>query len=118
MSGAAALLSPGSGGSFVVRRAAVLLSLFILAPIYLITLAAFSTTDAVYTYPKELLPRDLSTETMSFFLHFGGVLDALQRSVYVALITLVLALAIGTPAGYALARFAFRGGGHASGSRS
>ena len=73
------------------------------------TLARLLEHEDAYTYPKELLPRDLSTETMSFFIHFGGVLDALQRSVIVALVTLVLSLAIGTPAGYALARFAFRG---------
>jgi multiple sugar transport system permease protein len=89
--------------------AAVLLSLFILAPIYLMTLAAFSSQDDVYAYPKELLPRHLSTETMSFFIHFGGVLDSLKQSVVVAAITLALSLVIGTPAGYALARFAFRG---------
>ena len=68
----------------------MLLSLFILIPIYLMTLAAFSSNEDAYAYPKELLPRDLSTETMSFFINFGGVLDALQRSVIVALITLVL----------------------------
>jgi multiple sugar transport system permease protein len=89
--------------------AAILLSLFILAPIYLMTLAAFSSEEDVYVYPKELLPRHLSTETMSFFVHFGGVLDSLQRSVVVAAITLGISLVIGTPAGYALARFAFRG---------
>jgi multiple sugar transport system permease protein len=89
--------------------AAVVLSLFILAPIYLMTLAAFSSQDDVYAYPKELLPRNLSTETMSFFIHFGGVLDSLERSIVVAGITLLISLVIGTPAGYALARFAFRG---------
>jgi multiple sugar transport system permease protein len=96
-------------GRLGVYGAAVLLSLFILVPIYLMTLAAFSSQEDVYAYPKELLPRHLSTETMSFFIHFGGVLDALQRSVLVAVITLALALVLGTPAGYALARFAFRG---------
>jgi multiple sugar transport system permease protein len=88
---------------------AIAVSLFILGPIYLMTLAAFSSQDDVYAYPKELLPRHLSTDTMSFFIHFGGVLDSLERSVVVAAITLALALVIGTPAGYALARFAFRG---------
>ena len=39
------------------------------------TLAAFSSNEDAYVYPKELLPRDLSTETMSFFINFGGVLD-------------------------------------------
>jgi multiple sugar transport system permease protein len=89
--------------------AAVVLSLFVLAPIYVITLAAFSSQTSVYDYPKDLLPRHLSTDTISFFIHFGGMLDALQRSVIVAAITLALALVVGTPAGYALARFAFRG---------
>jgi multiple sugar transport system permease protein len=96
-------------GRLALYGAALLLSLFILAPIYLMTLAAFSSEDDVYAYPKELLPRHLSTETMSFFVHFGGVLDSLRQSVIVAAITLAISLAIGTPAGYALARFAFRG---------
>ena len=96
-------------GRLGVYMAAVLLSLFILGPIYLMTLAAFSSQEDVYAYPKELLPRHLSTDTMSFFIHFGGVLDALKQSVVVAAITLAAALLIGTPAGYALARFAFRG---------
>jgi multiple sugar transport system permease protein len=85
------------------------LSLFVLAPVYLMTLAAFSSQEHVYDYPKDLLPRHLSTDTLSFFIHFAGMTDALLRSVYVAAITLVLALVVGTPAGYALARFAFRG---------
>ena len=87
----------------------MLISIFILAPIYLITISAFSTADAVYEYPKQLLPRDVSTETMRFFLDSEGVVGSLQRSIYVVAITIVLCLAIGTPAGYALARFKFRG---------
>ena len=87
----------------------MLISAFILAPIYLITISAFSTVDAVYEYPKKLVPRDASTETMRFFLNSEGVVGSLQRSLYVVAITIVLCLAIGTPAGYALARFKFRG---------
>ena len=96
-------------GRFALYAVAVLLSVFILAPIYLMTLAAFSSETDVYNYPKELLPRHLSWDSMDSFIHFGGVLDSLQRSVLVAAITLALSLVIGTPAGYALARFAFRG---------
>jgi multiple sugar transport system permease protein len=96
-------------GRVALYGVAVLLSLFVLAPIYLMTLAAFSSETDVYVYPKELLPRHLSWDSMSSFIHFGGVLESLQRSVVVAAITLALALVIGTPAGYALARFAFRG---------
>ena len=88
---------------------AIVLSLWVLVPIYFITLAAFSTEAAVYEYPKHLLPQDLSTDTLSFFLHSDGVIDSLKRSVYVAALTLAFALGVGTPAGYAIARFAFRG---------
>lgn len=88
---------------------AIVLSLFVLVPIYLMTLAAFSREEDVYAYPKTLLPTDLSIETMDFFVNFGGVLESLQRSFVVAAITLAMSLVVGTPAGYALARFAFRG---------
>ncbi len=88
---------------------AVVMALWVLAPIYLITVAAFSTEDAVYSYPKRLLPTEPSTETMSFFLNASGILESLWGSVIVAFITLAIAIAIGTPAGYALARFRFRG---------
>ena len=87
----------------------IVLSLWVMAPLYVITLAAFSSEQDVYDYPKQLLPKDLSTGTMRFFLDFPGMTDALWRSVIVAAATLAISLAIGTPAGYALARFAFRG---------
>jgi multiple sugar transport system permease protein len=87
----------------------IVLSLWVLAPMYLITLAAFSSEEDAYAYPKQLLPTDMSTETLRFFLDFAGTTDAFWRSVFVAAITLALALVIGTPAGYALARFTFRG---------
>jgi multiple sugar transport system permease protein len=95
-------------GRALAYLAAVAISIFILAPIYLITISAFSSFDAVYEYPKNLLPTDVSMESMNIFLDSDGVTDSLQRSVYVAIITIIACLAIGTPAGYALARFSFR----------
>lgn len=88
---------------------AVLMALWVLVPIYFITLAAFSPPAAIYSYPKQLVPRDVSTETMEFFLRSAGVLRSFRGSIMVAFITLALAIGIGTPAGYALARFGFRG---------
>jgi multiple sugar transport system permease protein len=85
------------------------MALWVVLPIYFITLGAFSTQESVYAYPRELLPRHLSIDTLSFFWHSTGIVDALERSVWVALITLLFSLAIGVPAGYAIARFAFRG---------
>jgi multiple sugar transport system permease protein len=88
---------------------ATALTLFVLFPIYLITIAAFSTRAALFAFPKSLVPTEVSTETLLFFLNSRGVLGSAWNSVLVGLIALVLSLAIGTPAGYALARYAFRG---------
>src|ERR671914_17706 len=73
----------GRGLLYVV---AVLMALWVLLPIYLITVPAFSPRDVVYEYP--LVPRAVSTETMDFFVNSTGVLESLRRSVYVALIAL------------------------------
>jgi multiple sugar transport system permease protein len=88
---------------------AILLTAFVLLPIYLITVAALSPRAAVFQFPKSLLPTTLSTETLLFFLNSRGVMESAWNSVLVGLITLVLSLVIGAPAGYALARFVFRG---------
>jgi multiple sugar transport system permease protein len=89
--------------------AAIFLAAWTLVPIYLIAVAAFSTSLSVYDFPKSLLPTKFSTETMSFFVNSTGVLASVKNSIIVALGTIVLSLAIGAPAGYALARFRFPG---------
>ena len=47
--------------------------------------------------------------SLEFFLNFYGMLDALVNSLLVASLTMVLSIAIGAPAGYALSRFDFVG---------
>ena len=89
--------------------AAIFLAAWTLVPIYLIALAAFSKSASVYEFPKSFLPTQFSTETMSFFVNSTGVLPSVKNSIIVALGTIVLSLAIGAPAGYALARFRFPG---------
>jgi multiple sugar transport system permease protein len=89
--------------------AAVLLSAWVLVPIYLITVTAFTPRRVSYQFPKPLVPTELSGETVSFFAQSAGVLPALWRSVLVAAITLGLSTLLGAPAGYALARYRFRG---------
>lgn len=88
---------------------AIALALWVLIPIYLIALLAFSPRDLVYGWPKPLVPTQLSVDTMAFFLNSYGVLASVRNSVVVALLTLVLSLLIGAPAGYALARYVFPG---------
>ena len=93
----------------LIYGSAILLALWVVVPFYLIFLSAFSRPDDVFVYPKPLLPTNFSTATMEFFLQSTGVFASVLNSIAVALITIVLSLALGAPAGYALARFTFRG---------
>jgi multiple sugar transport system permease protein len=88
---------------------AALLVVWTLLPIYLIAVASLSTRQAIYNWPKDFFPRPVSLDTLSFFLNSYGVLPSAINSVLVGLMTVVGAIAIGAPAGYALARFVFRG---------
>jgi multiple sugar transport system permease protein len=88
---------------------ALAITLFMLVPLYLIAVSAFSPESAIFAYPKSLVPTTFSADTMLFFLNAHGVKDALVNSIIVGIITLALSLIIGAPAGYALARFIFPG---------
>ena len=96
-------------GRGLTYMAAVVLALFILVPIYLIAVSAFTPRESAFDFPRSVIPTEVSTDTIVFFLNASGVIDAFWRSVIVALITLGLSLLIGAPAGYAIARYAFRG---------
>jgi len=105
---------PRAGRDRVVGRtltyvAATVLALFILVPIYLIAVSAFTPRESAFDFPRSVIPTQVSTDTILFFLNASGVIDAFWRSVIVAIITLGLSLLIGAPAGYAIARYAFRG---------
>jgi multiple sugar transport system permease protein len=88
---------------------AILLAVWTLFPVYLITLGAFSTQDAIYSYPLQLWPHHVSQHTLGFFIHSAGTLPSLKRSAFVLLLTMAIALPVGLPAAYALARFNFHG---------
>ncbi len=86
------------------------LALWILLPIFFIASMALTTPAAVRTYPKSVLPwLPFSFDTMRFFMRSQGILSGVVNSVLVAGITLVLSTLIAAPAGYAIARYAFRG---------
>lgn len=82
---------------------------WVLIPLLLVTLAAFTPRAQLYAWPRPLLPRPWSLDTLRFFLGAQDVLAATGRSLLVAGLTIVLGTAIGAPAGYALSRFRFRG---------
>jgi multiple sugar transport system permease protein len=121
------LFNPGAGSSRALepaqrralrqralRRLAVyvlacIMALWILIPIVLIASMAFSTPAAVRSFPKQILPSPVSTETLNFFINAEGILRSTANSVVVALLTFALSTIVATPAGYAIARFMFRG---------
>jgi len=88
---------------------AALLTLWVLVPIFLIATLAFSDRASVFAWPKGFLPQRFSLETLSFFFGVTGVGRAIGNSLAVAGLTLLLALLLGAPAGYALARYRFAG---------
>lgn len=95
-------------GRWLMIAAIGVLCLWVLVPIYLILVNALSAPDQVNGWPKQFYP-SFDFGSLSFFIHFQGVASALFNSVVVALLTTVLAIGLGAPAGYALARFRFRG---------
>ena len=86
-----------------------LLCAWVLMPIFLIGLGAFGGRPAVYQWPKSLWPNSLSINQLAVFLNIEGVWNAALQSILAASLTMLLSLALGAPAGYALARFSFRG---------
>jgi multiple sugar transport system permease protein len=87
---------------------AVLLA-WVLVPIYFVALGAFGGRLGVFRWPKSIWPSDLSITAMMQFLGIEGVFNALVNSFIAAGLTVLFSLLLGAPAGYALARYSFRG---------
>jgi multiple sugar transport system permease protein len=95
-------------GRWLFWACVILLSAWVLLPIYLLMVNALSAPAEVTGFPKRAFP-SFDLGSMSFFLQFQGVLGALWKSVRVAAITMILSIGLGAPAGYALSRFDFPG---------
>lgn len=80
-----------------------------LVPLYLLAVGALGGREMVTTWPKPFWPVHASFETLRAFLAIDGVLAATLASVEAALLCVAFSLLLGLPAGYALARFRFRG---------
>jgi multiple sugar transport system permease protein len=98
-----------SPSRLIAYASALLITAFMLFPLYLIALAALSPRSAVFDYPHPLAPFTVSLDSIEFFLTTHGVLPALGRSLLVGLVAVVLSLLLGCPAGYAIARYQFAG---------
>lgn len=99
-----------STGRFLFVAAIVLLCAWVLVPIYLLFVNTLSSPQEVTGFPKTGVP-SFNFGSVEFFISFAGVLRALWNSVLVAVLTMVLSIGIGAPAGYALSRFDFPGKG-------
>ena len=82
---------------------------WILVPIYLIALGAFGGRAGVFKWPKSIWPGDASLDALWSFMRIEGVWQATLNSVIAAVLTMVFSIALGLPAGYALARYPFKG---------
>jgi multiple sugar transport system permease protein len=85
------------------------LSAWTLVPIWLICISALGGRNAVDAWPKSFLPNLASFGTLRAFLDIEGVWSAALVSIEVAVLCMAFSLLLGAPAGYALARYAFRG---------
>jgi multiple sugar transport system permease protein len=97
-----------SAGGWMTIAIVVILCAWVLLPIYLIAVNALSSPQDVSAFPKDFVPA-FDFGSVEFFIQFRGVASALMNSIIVALLTMILAIGLGAPAGYALARFRFRG---------
>ena len=97
-----------------VRRGIFLTGIFVLCawtlvPLYFIALGAVGGREAVNNWPKAFWPTSVSFTTLREFLNIAGVWTSMLYSVEAAVLCMVFSILLGVPAGYALARFAFRG---------
>jgi len=96
-------------GRWLLWAGVAVVSAWVLVPIWLIAVSATGGQAQISTWPKSLFPAGLSLKPLSDFLAIEGVWKALWISIQVALLSMAFSLLLGAPAGYALARFAFRG---------
>lgn len=82
---------------------------WVLVPIYLIGLGAMGGRLAVFKWPKSFTPGEATFAALATFLKIEGVWNAALNSLITASLTMLFSILLGAPAGYALARFAFRG---------
>jgi len=97
-------------GRFLYGASVVFLCAWVIVPIYFLLINTLSSPEAVNSFPKSFIP-EFDFGSLQFFAGFAGILTALKNSVIVALMTMVMSIIIGAPAGYALSRFDFPGKG-------
>ncbi|SFR40738.1 carbohydrate ABC transporter permease [Litoreibacter janthinus] len=97
-------------GRFLYVASVVFLCAWVIVPIYFLLVNTLSSPETVNSFPKSFVP-EFDFGSLAFFAGFAGMLTALKNSIIVALMTMIMSIIIGAPAGYALSRFDFPGKG-------
>jgi len=84
---------------------------WVLVPLWFVAANALGGQAAISAWPKSLVPAELSLATLREFFAIQGVFHAFVVGVEVAVLCMVFSVLLGLPAGYALARYRFRGAG-------
>lgn len=95
-------------GKILYTASVLLLCAWVIVPLYFLLINTLSSPEDVSSFPKSFIPA-FDMGSLGFFAEFQGMLAALKNSIVVALLTMVMSIVIGAPAGYALSRFDFRG---------
>ncbi|WP_378949526.1 carbohydrate ABC transporter permease [Paracoccus sp. R86501] len=104
----APLIDARRSGRWLYVASVILLCAWVLVPLYFLFINTLSSPETVNSFPKSLVP-EFDFGSLRFFAGFQGMIDALYNSVLVAVLTMIMSILIGAPAGYALSRFDFRG---------
>ena len=88
--------------------AIVVLAIFILVPIYWMVSTSIKTANQTFAMPPVFVFQPTFEHYREVFAE-GAVTKGLRNSLIVATLSTLLALLLGTPAAYAMARFDFRG---------
>ncbi|NNE79745.1 MAG: carbohydrate ABC transporter permease [Silicimonas sp.] len=102
------MTDPRKAGRYVYAAGVFLLCAWVIVPLYFLLINTLSSPEAVNAFPKSFVP-EFDLGSLTFFAGFAGMLTALKNSILVAVLTMILSIAVGAPAGYALSRFDFRG---------
>ncbi len=108
LAGAPALPTRSSAG-LVLGLACVLALVFVLAPIVWAVTTSLKTETGSVAYPPSLIPRPVSVASYWRVVTDQNFLQELYNSVLYSVSSVLLAILVAAPAGYAAARFVFPG---------
>ncbi|WP_320128759.1 carbohydrate ABC transporter permease [uncultured Sphaerochaeta sp.] len=87
----------------------ILLALFFLFPIFWVLLSSFKPQSELFTIPMKLLPEHWTFQNYASAVRQGNFLLYFSNTVLVSVVSTMLAVTVNIMAGYALAKYVFKG---------